>query len=148
MKIQKSLRHESHQIKEFEQLYAFSYTIVQEIHIFRLEQQRWSLESVISFSKVCIWDLGLANSNCNHVIQISIRRWKVTIFSDFVKSVNIVSLNAWNGGAMPSTALFGVAMPSHVRLLGGDDDLALHRPATQLQVNTRPLHCKKGREFV
>ncbi len=49
---------------------------VQEIHISRLELQRWSLEFVISFSKVyiCDWDVGLGNSFWDHVILISIRQ--------------------------------------------------------------------------
>jgi hypothetical protein len=33
--------------------------VVQEVHISRLELQRWSLEFDISFSYVYIWDLGL-----------------------------------------------------------------------------------------
>jgi hypothetical protein len=37
----------------------YEITEVQEIHIFRLELQRWPLEFVISFFKVYIWDLGL-----------------------------------------------------------------------------------------
>jgi hypothetical protein len=52
--------------------------------------------------------------------------------------------NAWDGSAMPSTALFGVAMPSHVRPMGGNNDLALHRPTTQLQVNTLRYTVKKA----
>jgi hypothetical protein len=34
-------------------------SVVEEIHISRLEPQRWSIEIVISFSKVYIWDLAL-----------------------------------------------------------------------------------------
>jgi hypothetical protein len=40
----------------------YEITVVQEIHISRLELQRWPLYLlcyVISFSKICIWDLGL-----------------------------------------------------------------------------------------
>jgi hypothetical protein len=33
--------------------------VLQEIHISKLEQQRWPLELVISLSNVYIWDLGL-----------------------------------------------------------------------------------------
>ncbi len=52
----------------------YEITVVQEIHISRLELQRWSLEFVLFFSKVYIWDLGLrfgANSFWDHVMQIS-----------------------------------------------------------------------------
>ncbi len=51
----------------------YEITEVQEIYISRLELQRWSLEFVISFSKVYILDWGLANSLWDHVIQISTR---------------------------------------------------------------------------
>jgi hypothetical protein len=37
----------------------YEITVVQEIHIFRLELQRWPLQFIISFSKVYVWDLGL-----------------------------------------------------------------------------------------
>ncbi len=37
----------------------YGITVVQESHIYRLELQRGPLESVISFSEVYIWDLGL-----------------------------------------------------------------------------------------
>jgi hypothetical protein len=37
----------------------YEITAVQEIHISRLEIQRWSLEFGISFSKVYVWHLGL-----------------------------------------------------------------------------------------
>ncbi len=36
---------------------------VQVIHNYRLEPQRWSLEFVISYSKVFIWDLALMLAN-------------------------------------------------------------------------------------
>ncbi len=54
----------------------YEITAVWEIHISRLELQRCPLVFVISFSKVYtvvgIWEWGLANSFCDHVIQISI----------------------------------------------------------------------------
>jgi hypothetical protein len=37
----------------------YEISVVQEIYISRLELQGWSLEFVIFFSKVYIWDLGL-----------------------------------------------------------------------------------------
>jgi hypothetical protein len=37
----------------------YEITVKKEIHVSRLELQRWSLEFVIFFSKVYIWDLGL-----------------------------------------------------------------------------------------
>jgi hypothetical protein len=46
----------------------------QNVHSSRLEQQRWSLEFVISSFKVYILDWGMANSIWDHVIQISIRQ--------------------------------------------------------------------------
>jgi hypothetical protein len=44
--------------------------VVYEIHISRLELQRWHLEFAISFSKTYIWDLGLrlADSFWDHVV--------------------------------------------------------------------------------
>jgi hypothetical protein len=36
---------------------------VQEIHIYIVEPQRWSLEFVISYSKIFIWDLALMLAN-------------------------------------------------------------------------------------
>jgi hypothetical protein len=67
----------------------YEISAVQEIHIYILEPQRWTLEFVISFSKVFIWDLALRLANCfkSHVNQISIfsiyfsQLWKVKIFS-------------------------------------------------------------------
>jgi hypothetical protein len=56
-------------------------SVVEEIHISRLESQRWSLEFVISFSKVYIWDLTLrfgyfflesCNSNLNWKDEFSV----------------------------------------------------------------------------
>jgi hypothetical protein len=37
----------------------YEITVVRRIHISRLELQRWSLEFVISFYTIYIWDLGL-----------------------------------------------------------------------------------------
>ena len=52
----------------------YEISVVQEIHISRLELQRWPLEFVISFSKEYIWDSGLTYSFWDHVTQISIRQ--------------------------------------------------------------------------
>jgi hypothetical protein len=52
-------------------------TLVHEIHISRLELQRWPLGFFYFHSKVNIfeiWDSGLANSFLDHVIQISIKK--------------------------------------------------------------------------
>jgi hypothetical protein len=35
----------------------FEITVVKEIHVSKLEIQRWSLEFVLFFSKLYIWDL-------------------------------------------------------------------------------------------
>jgi hypothetical protein len=43
----------------WEQLISKLNYVVQEIHLSRLELQRWSLEFVISFSKVYILDIGV-----------------------------------------------------------------------------------------
>jgi hypothetical protein len=40
----------------------YEISVIQEIQISRLELQRGSLEFVISFSKVYIWDRGLGTS--------------------------------------------------------------------------------------
>jgi hypothetical protein len=34
----------------------YEISVVEEIQLYRLEPQRWSLELVISFTKVYIWD--------------------------------------------------------------------------------------------
>ena len=54
----------------------YEITVVQEIHISRLELQILTLEFVIHFLKNIfgIWDRGLANSFSDHVIQISVRQ--------------------------------------------------------------------------
>ncbi len=52
----------------------YEFAVVKEIHISRLELQRWSLEFVISLSKVYIWDCGSADFFWDHVIETSIRQ--------------------------------------------------------------------------
>jgi len=54
----------------------YEITVVQEIHISRLELQILTLEFVIHFLKNIfgIWDRGLASSFSDHVIQISVRQ--------------------------------------------------------------------------
>ncbi len=54
--------------------YEISVVKLQEIHISRLELQRWPYEFVIFYSKVYIWDLGLRFSFWDPVIQISFRQ--------------------------------------------------------------------------
>jgi hypothetical protein len=49
-------------------------TVGQEIHISRLELQRWPLEFVISFFKEHTWDLELRFGFWDLKSQISIRR--------------------------------------------------------------------------
>jgi hypothetical protein len=41
----------------------YEISAVQKIHNYRLEPQRWSLEFVISYSEVFIWDLALRLAN-------------------------------------------------------------------------------------
>jgi hypothetical protein len=81
--------------------YEIKVNLMEEIYISRLELQRWSPEFVIIFSKIYIvgvWDWDLANSFCDHVIQISFRvmnfqdihsqQWKVLFFFGTIDSLN------------------------------------------------------------
>ncbi len=62
---------------------------MQEIHISRLELQRWSLKFLFPFLKYIFgfWDWGLGNSFWDHVIEISIGHKNFNcIFSQLLKS--------------------------------------------------------------
>jgi hypothetical protein len=64
----------------------YEITVVQDIHIYRLELQRLSL--LFPFLKYLtgIWDWGLAYSFWDHVIQISVRHMTIQyIFSELQK---------------------------------------------------------------
>ncbi len=79
----------------------YAISVVQETHIFTLELKRWSLELNISFSKVYIWDLSLAHSFWDHIIQISIidrwifnisQPWKVKSFVERIAPNNQIPI--------------------------------------------------------
>ncbi len=91
----------SHRIQHISK-WNYEVSVVSELQISKLELRRWPLEFVISFSKVYIWDRGLATSFWDHAIKSLIRHmnfqyifsqlWKVKIFCGNIHSLKSKSL--------------------------------------------------------
>ncbi len=113
----------------------YEISVVQEIHISRLELQRGSLEFVISFSKVYIWDRGLATSFWDHVIKSLIRQmnfqyifsqlWKVKIFCGNIHSLK--SKTYFRGRQKP----FVVAFIPYYQILIFEEQLCMSNRGLQ-----------------